>query len=105
MFNLTMSKLTLLSKPFRNAVRETSSNLSQIQDSLDMIKDVISPITSEIETPFNDTNTETFFNESRSARTIDLNRQETEAKFIQQHYEAKINDRCKSQMESAGAYD
>lgn len=96
-----MSKISLLSKPFQNAIRETSSNLSQIQDSLDMIKDVISPISDEIETPFNATNTETFSNESRSARTVDPNRTQTDAQYFQQRYVTKINDRCKEQMESA----
>lgn len=95
-----MSKVTLFSKPFRNAIRETSQNLSQIQDSLDMIKDVISPITHEIETPFN--TTETLSNETRIVRTLDPNRQQIDAKFFQQSYVTKINDRCKSQMERAG---
>lgn len=99
-----MSKIKLLSKPFQNAIRETSSNLSQIQDSLDMIKDVVSPITSEIETPFNATDIEPFSNESRFVRTVDPNGQQIAAKSIQNSYVSKIHDRCKLQMESAGVY-
>lgn len=98
MFNLTISKVTLLSKPFQNAVRETSSNLSQIQDSLDMITDVVRPITNEIETPFNKTDSERFSNESRPVRAVDG--ENTDAKLFQQQYVQKINDRCMVQMES-----
>lgn len=101
MFNLTISKMSLLSKPFQNAVRETTSNLSQIQDSLDMIKDVLVPITNEIEMPFNTTDNEIFLNENRFVGTIDPNHQDMSAKFFQQRYITKINERCRSQMESA----
>lgn len=96
-----MSKVTLLSKPFQNAIRGVSSNLTQIQDSLDMIKDVVSPITNEIETPFNATNADTFANESQFMEPIDPNHQEKKAKLFQQNYVTKINERCKFQLESA----
>lgn len=98
MFNLTISKLTLLSKPFQNAIRETSSNLSQIQDSLDMITDVVRPITKEIETPFNLTSNMTVSLENRFERYADD--QSIDGRIFQQQYVTKINDRCKSQMES-----
>lgn len=90
-----------MSKPFTNAIRETSSNLTQIQDSLDMIQGVLSPISNEIETPFNSTNTETFSNESRFVRVIDPSQEQDQAKYIRQNYVTKINERCKLQLESA----
>lgn len=98
MFNLTISKITLLSKPFQSAMRETASNLTQIQDSLDMITDVVRPLTNEIETPFqeDDTDEENVPAESRFVRTLN----ETDGKLFRQRYVAKINDRCKSQMMS-----
>lgn len=97
-----MSKISLLSKPFRNALRETSSNLSQIQESLDMITGVITPIANEIEAPFNATNAESFSNESRSVRTTHSDdRQQIDAKIVQQRYVTKIYDRCKQQMDRA----
>lgn len=100
MFNLTLSKVKLLAKPFQNAVRDTSSNFSQIQESLDMIKDVINPIANEIEMPFNATNTETFTNASRFVRTPNPNNQQSQAEIFQQNYVTKINNRCISQFES-----
>lgn len=100
MFNLTLSKVTLLSKPFTNAIRDTSSNLTQIQDSLDMIQDVISPISSEIETTFNMTKTETLSNDRRTVRIVDTS-QQIQPKLVQQNYVKKINERCKSQLDSA----
>ncbi len=101
MFNLTISKVTLLSKPFQNTIRDTSANLSQIQDSLDMIKDVIGPLVEEIETPFNATENETISStESRFVRADADDHLTTDAKSFQQQYITKINARCKSQMES-----
>lgn len=87
-YNMTRTRLDLLSKPFTNAMNELKNDIPKIADDFAQIEKIIDPIVDEIENDDKESNARRTRNNIESADTYN------------RHYEKKLERRCKQQIQS-----
>lgn len=90
-YNLTKTRFDLMTKPFYNSLYGLKQNLTKIEHSFKIIKNVIEPITNELAADNNKTL-------KRSLNNLDGDDRVQDAISQQNVYIAKIEKRCKLQM-------
>lgn len=93
-YNMTKTRLDLMSKPFVNAMKELKDDIPEIAKDFERIDDIIEPIVDEIEEK-DDLNATEHVRRRRRDNTIDS------PQTYNKRYEEKLKDRCKQQIQTA----
>uniref|UniRef100_A0A182LUT7 Dendritic cell-specific transmembrane protein-like domain-containing protein n=1 Tax=Anopheles culicifacies TaxID=139723 RepID=A0A182LUT7_9DIPT len=98
-FNLTLTRIDLMTKPFQNALLQGRDRLPELKEEFSKIVSIVKPIVREVEyTSSDEDSREDFVDENGQTDGAALPIQS--AADYQQMYVAKLNERCLAQLET-----